>query len=123
MACASQPRLIPAQRILGGLSPSPSFGPSQIHGSSTMFLIRTSCSETTEASGYHCAWTRWVVSVNGSLTIVNKNFSKKAMLHFSVRFCFLFLFSFKSQFLFLGLQGYLIRKVKDFHEFIIKSYL
>ena len=50
----------------------PPFVASQIllvsfHGS-TMFLIWIS-HKTTHVSGYHRAWPRWVVSVNGSLTL------------------------------------------------------
>ena len=37
---------------------------------STKFLIGTSCCELTQASGYHCAWPRWAVSVNGSLNLL-----------------------------------------------------
>ena len=39
-----------------------------LFGGNTMFSIGTSCCETTQASGYHRAWPRWVVSVNSSLT-------------------------------------------------------
>lgn len=35
---------------------------------SMIFLIRASYWETTHASGYYLAWSRWAVSVNGTLT-------------------------------------------------------
>ena len=38
---------------------------------STVFLIGTSCCEITHARGYHHAWPRQVVSVNGSLTTIS----------------------------------------------------
>ena len=38
----------------------------------TLFLIGTSFCETTRACGYHCAWPRRVVLVNGFLTEVAK---------------------------------------------------
>ena len=41
-----------------------------VFGGSTMFLIGTSCCETTHASGYYRAWPRRVVSVNGSLIVL-----------------------------------------------------
>lgn len=47
----------------------PPLGPSWILlGNNTMFLIGTSCCETTHASGCYCTWPRWAVLVNGSLT-------------------------------------------------------
>lgn len=35
---------------------------------STRSLIKASCCKTTHASGYHGAWPRWAVSVDGPLT-------------------------------------------------------
>lgn len=50
----------------------PPFGHSQffqlVFSTSTMFLVWTSCCKTTHASSDHCAWPRWAVSVNSSLT-------------------------------------------------------
>ena len=56
----SQPRWIPVGKILGGWSSPLSFGPSWIY--------RTSCCETTQTRGYHCAWPAWVVFIRSSLT-------------------------------------------------------
>lgn len=42
--------------------------------SSTIFPIRASCCEATQASSYYHASLRWAVSVNGSLTIGFLNF-------------------------------------------------
>ena len=41
-----------------------------VFSSSTMFLMGTSCCETTceDASGHYCTWTKQVVSVNASVT-------------------------------------------------------
>ena len=55
----SQPRWILATRILGDWSSSPSFGPplsstGLSSSGSIKFLIGTSCSETIQASSYHC---------------------------------------------------------------------
>ena len=55
-------------RLLPLLAP-PEFSRLVFRGS-TMFLIGTSC-ETTQASGFHRAWPRWVVSVHSSLTTIH----------------------------------------------------
>ena len=56
----------------------PPTGPSQTllisFQSSTIFPIRASCCEATQASSYYHASLRWAVSVNGSLTIGFLNF-------------------------------------------------
>ena len=53
--------------LLPPSGPSPVL-PVRFQGS-TVFLIRASCCGTTHASSYYHAWPRWVVSVNGSLTL------------------------------------------------------
>ena len=40
-----------------------------VFSGSTLFVIRTSSCETTQASSYHCSWPRQAVLVSGSLTI------------------------------------------------------
>ena len=70
------------RHIMGG-SLLPLFAPPKfshlVFGGSAMFLIGTSCCETTHASGYHRAWPRWVVfvSVNGSLTFPQASAMRK----------------------------------------------
>ena len=66
---------VDSRRLVGyimGWRLLPPFGPSQffqlVFSTSTMFLFQTSCCKTTHASSDHCAWPRWAVSVNSSLT-------------------------------------------------------
>ena len=47
----------------------PPIGPSHIFPVTFLFLFRASCCETSPASSYYHAWSRWAVSVNGSLTV------------------------------------------------------
>ena len=40
--------------------------------SSTTFFIGTSCYETADANGFHCAWPKWAVSIHGSLNGISE---------------------------------------------------
>lgn len=70
-----------------GLQRLPPFGSSQIlsaFSSSTMFLMGTSCCETTceDASGHCCTWTKQVVSISASLTPLTISVLRKWNLSF-----------------------------------------
>ena len=75
-----QPRWITTWRILGG-------GQDNVMGwcllsslgTSRILLDRTSCWETTHASGHQCAWPRWLVLINGSLTFSSVQFSRSVV--------------------------------------------
>ena len=72
VVCISQPGWIPVPRNLGGLFSPPSywFLPNPLSWSSgcAIFLIWAFYCETTHASSYYCAWSRWAVLVSCSLT-------------------------------------------------------
>ena len=61
-------------RVYYGLASPPSLAPLEffwlVFRGSTKFIVGTSCCGMTQASGYHCAWPRWAVSVNGSLNLL-----------------------------------------------------
>ena len=76
-ACVTQPRWVPARRILGGhmdLCLSVSFWPFLSSSSwwwlvSSVFLTGISCHKITQANGSCDTWPGWLVSVNGSPNI------------------------------------------------------
>ena len=60
-----------------------------VFGGSTLFLIGTSCCETTHAICYHCAWPRRAVSVNSFLREQGKTFICFLRVRYHLRFSYL----------------------------------